>query len=121
MGFNSGFKGLMTTMPHLRKTEVIFIFLQHQICWMKFFHYSVYCSFTQYCWQRIFIYKTFGDTHTPQKPCKWTLSAQQETFLTCTDLICMRDNTRPGGGGGGGDSSILCFSRRDITQLTLLA
>jgi len=38
---------LMTTMPHLRETEVIFIFLQHQTCWMKFFHYSVYCA--QYC------------------------------------------------------------------------
>jgi hypothetical protein len=47
-----------------------------------------------------FVYKTFfvifTTTHTLRKCCKWTTSVQQETFLTCNDLMCMRNNTQLG-------------------------
>lgn len=52
---------LITTLPHLRETEVIFISSPATNLLDEIFPYSVYC--TQYCWQRIFIYKTFGDTY----------------------------------------------------------
>jgi hypothetical protein len=49
-------------MSHQRDTLVsVLSCAQQKTCHLKFFHSSVYCSFTWHCWHRIFFYKMCYD------------------------------------------------------------